>query len=93
MIAASEVKQTEEILLNKDLNKQTLSYTLKRLLNRFLCPHNYHLINQFTIDSQFDIVISQGKTPTTWDSTRRVIVSDYKCSYCDKTKRLKVKTL
>ncbi len=56
------------------------------------CKHDYHLVNQFELKSEFDIVIESGKVPNTHLCMQRTIVTDYKCSKCKKLKRLKVKT-
>jgi hypothetical protein len=42
--------------------------------------------------SEFDIVVENGKVPNTWNSRTRKTVTDYKCSECNKLKRLTVNT-
>ena len=56
------------------------------------CHHNYELINQFIIDSEFDIVRKGGLTPNTFQSLIRKYVTDYKCVTCGKLKRFVEKT-
>jgi len=64
---------------------------LKNKIKQFFCAHDFELINQFTMKSEYDIIVDSGKTPNTWNSLTRVIISDYKCSKCNKLKRLKAK--
>lgn len=61
-------------------------------INSLFCRHNYELINQFEMMSEFDIVVANGKTPNTWNSQKRRIVTDYKCKKCNKIKRLQAVT-
>jgi len=42
--------------------------------------------------SEFDIVVEAGKVPNTWNSQKRRIVTDYKCSRCNNIKRLTATT-
>lgn len=56
------------------------------------CRHNYELINQFEIMSEFDSVVANGKVPNTWNSQKRRIVTDYKCKKCNNIKRLQAVT-
>lgn len=53
------------------------------------CKHNYELVNQFVIPSEFDIIKENGYVPTSWDSITRTHVTDYKCSKCNKLIRKK----
>lgn len=62
------------------------------VMNSLFCRHNYELINQFEIMSEFDIVVANGKVPNTWNSQKRKIVTDYKCKKCNKIKRLQAVT-
>ena len=62
-------------------------------LKKLFCLHDYELINQFEIKSEFDIVLEAGLLPAPHRSLKRIIVSDYKCSKCNKLKRLKRKTI
>lgn len=62
------------------------------VISRLFCSHDYHLVNQFEMKSEFDIVIEAGKVPNTWNSQRRRIVTDYKCSKCNNIKRLTATT-
>jgi|TARA_R110002073_G_scaffold23645_7_gene80517 hypothetical protein len=59
---------------------------------RLFCQHDYHLINQYEMKSEFDIVVESGKTPNTHNSQTRVLITDYKCSKCNNIKRLTAKT-
>ena len=65
---------------------------MRKILKRLFCSHNYQLINQFEMKSEFDIVVENGKVPNTWNSRTRKTVTDYKCSECNKLKRLTVNT-
>lgn len=58
-------------------------------IKQLFCGHDYQLINQFTIPSQIDVVREKGYRPTTWDNSRRKVISDFKCIICRKNKRLK----
>ena len=64
-----------------------------KLINRIFCLHNYDLINQFTIPSEFDIIVENHKIPNTHNSLLRKVISDYKCNKCNKLKRLTAKTI
>jgi len=59
----------------------------KKIFKRLFCVHNYQLINQFEIKSEFDIVVENGKIPNTWNRINRKVITDYKCSECNKLKR------
>ena len=72
--------------------KKKKQWTLYGVVARLFCKHNYNLINQFTMDSEFDIVVKSGKTPNTHNSQTRRIVTDYKCEHCTNIKRLTAKT-
>ena len=56
------------------------------------CRHNYELVNQFEMMSEFDIVVANGKVPNTWNSQKRRVVTDYKCKKCNNIKRLQAVT-
>lgn len=56
------------------------------------CRHDYEIINQLEVKSEFDIVHESGRTPYSWLTFTRQIVTDMKCSKCKKFKRLIVKT-
>lgn len=58
-------------------------------IKQLFCGHDYKLINQFTIHSEIDTIRQNGYKATTWDSAKRKVVSDFKCSICNKNKRLK----
>lgn len=60
--------------------------------NSLFCQHNYELVNQFEMLSEFDIVCANGKIPNTWNSQKRRIVTDYKCKKCNKIRRLQAVT-
>jgi len=55
---------------------------------RIFCTHSYKLIQNFTVPSEFDVIVESGKIPNTHNSQQRKIVSDYKCENCGKLKRL-----
>ena len=59
---------------------------------RLFCQHDYHLVNQYEMKSEFDIVVESGKIPNTHNSQPRRLITDYKCSKCNKIKRLTAKT-
>ena len=76
---------------------KTLIEKLKELCLYFVssslfCRHSYELVNQFEMMSEFDIVVANGKTPSTWNSQKRRIVTDYKCKKCNTIKRLQAVT-
>jgi len=77
--------------------KKYLIEKLKALRQLFVrsslfCQHNYELVNQFEMMSEFDIVVANGKVPNTWNSQKRRIVTDYKCKKCNKIKRIQAVT-
>jgi hypothetical protein len=61
-------------------------------MKKLFCSHDYKLVNQFELKSEYDIVVENGYIPTTLESMRRLIITDYKCTKCSKLKRLKAKT-
>jgi len=61
------------------------------MVNLF-CKHDYLLVNNFEMESEYDIVILSGKIPKTSNSITRRIVTDYKCQKCGKIKRLTATT-
>lgn len=63
-----------------------------KIFNQLFCQHDYHLINQQVMQSQFDIVVAAGKIPNTFNSQTRRLITDYKCIKCDSIKRLTAKT-
>ena len=76
---------------------KTLIEKLKALRQYFVssslfCRHNYELVNQFEMMSEFDIVVANGKVPNTWNSQKRRIVIDYKCKHCNNIKRIQAVT-
>jgi hypothetical protein len=76
---------------------KTLIEKLKALRLYFIssslfCRHNYELVNQFEMMSEFDIVVANGKVPNTLNSQKRRIVTDYKCKKCNNIKRLQAVT-
>ncbi len=60
--------------------------------SQILCRHNYGLVDRFEMMSEFDIVVANGKVPNTWNSQKRMVVTDYKCNKCSKIKRLQAVT-
>jgi hypothetical protein len=58
------------------------------VISRLFCSHDYHLVNQFEIKSEYDIVEDSGRTPSNHCSLKRKYIWDYKCSKCQKLKRL-----
>jgi hypothetical protein len=75
----------------KELNTKK-QWTLYGVVARLFCNHDYNLINQHTMDSEFDIVVKAGKKPNTHNSQTRMLITDYKCSKCNNIKRLTAKT-
>jgi hypothetical protein len=61
-------------------------------LKQLFCSHDYHLINQTEVPSEFDVVAKSGYIPNSHCSLKRLIVTDYKCSKCNHLKRLTAKT-
>jgi len=62
------------------------------IIKRLFCNHDYKIINQFEMKSEFDIVAENGWTPRSWCRLKRQTITDYKCIKCKKMKRLIVKT-
>jgi len=65
---------------------------MKYFFKKLFCSHNYILVNQFEIESEFDIINRNGFVPKTWHNAKRLVVTDYSCTKCSKLKRLKAKT-
>lgn len=61
---------------------------LRDIIERLLCTHDYHIVNQ----SEIDIISENGYAPNTHSSKKRKYITDYKCSKCNKLKRLKETT-
>lgn len=64
----------------------------KILFEKLFCLHDYQLVNQFEMKSEFDIIVEAGKVPTSVHSITRMVVTDYKCTKCSNIKRLIAKT-
>jgi len=62
------------------------------MLKQLFCSHDYIEVKNFKIESMFDIIKENGFTPNTHSSKRRIYVTDYKCSKCNKLKRKTLKT-
>jgi hypothetical protein len=62
------------------------------VISRLFCTHDYNLVNQYELESEFDIVVKAGKVPNTWNCQKRRLITDYKCSKCGKIKRLTATT-
>ena len=72
--------------------KEKSKFAIFGVISRLFCLHDYYLVNQFEMKSEFDIVVENGKVPNTWDTQIRRIVTDYKCGKCNNIKRLTAKT-
>ena len=72
--------------------KKKKAWSIGVVVARLFCQHDYHLVNQYEMKSEFDIVVEAGKTPNTHNSQTRKLITDYKCSKCNKIKRLTAKT-
>lgn len=92
MITELHVKQAVSNIRNKSANKTDIRSMIVRIVTRLFCSHDYDIINQFEMESEFDIVTKSGKIPNTWNSQKRIAVTDLKCKCCTKFKRLKVVT-
>ena len=57
------------------------------------CKHNWRKVNEFVIDSEFDLVVRANRTPNTWNSLKRKYITDYTCTECGKLKRFIEKTI
>jgi hypothetical protein len=58
---------------------------------KLFCNHNYELINQCLMESEFDMIVRSGMVPTTWTDQCRKLITDFKCTKCGKIKRKIVK--
>ena len=76
----------------KNLKKKLGNLPIFSVVARLFCQHDYHLVNQYEMKSEFDIVVEAGKTPNTHNSQTRILITDYKCSKCNNIKRLTAKT-
>ena len=59
---------------------------------KLFCNHNYTLINQVTLKSEFEIIVDNGYKPNTGVSIRQKLITDYKCSKCGRIKRFTEET-
>lgn len=73
-------------------NRKDEALHIGGVVARLFCQHDYHLVNQYEMKSEFDIIVEAGKTPNTHNSQTRKLITDYKCSKCNKIKRLTAKT-
>ena len=69
-------------------NAETHQSCITAVICRLFCSHDYYLTNQFEIKSEYDIVVESGKVPHSLLSLKRKYIWDYKCSKCQKTKRI-----
>lgn len=58
---------------------------------KIFCKHDYELVFQKEMKSEFEKVIEAGLKPTTHNSTQSLIITDYRCKKCGKLKRLTAK--
>jgi hypothetical protein len=65
-----------------------INLNLSDHINRFFCSHDYFLVDEFEIKSEFDIVNDSGRTPNTLCSLKRKYIYTYKCDKCKKIKIL-----
>lgn len=63
-----------------------------KIFKRIFCVHSYELKNEFTVKSEYDIIVNSGYKPNSACNTKRKYVSDYTCTKCGKLKRLVIKT-
>lgn len=75
--------------MNTSQKRQSI---ILRVITSLFCQHGYNLINQYELESEFDIVVKAGKVPNTWNCQKRRLITDYKCSKCGKIKRLTATT-
>lgn len=69
-----------------------ITILIKYLISKTLfCEHDYELINQIELKSEYDIVVESGFTPKTTLNITRKVITDYKCTKCNKMKRLTAK--
>ena len=61
------------------------------MFKKLLCDHDYVLIQNFTMESEFDIVKKAGYKPMNYHNLERLHVTDFKCSKCGKLKRKKAR--
>ena len=79
--------------MNTDkVTKKNGNLPIFSVVARLFCQHDYHLVNQYEMKSEFDIVVEAGKTPNTHNIQTRRLITDYKCSKCNNIKRLTAKT-
>lgn len=45
----------------------------KILFEKLFCLHDYQLVNQFEMKSEFDIIVEAGKVPTSVHSITRMV--------------------
>jgi len=70
------------------MTKNIIIIKFKEIITRLFCTHDYNLVDRFVLKSEYDIVHESGRTPNTFCSITRKHIWDYKCSKCNKMKRL-----
>jgi hypothetical protein len=55
-------------------------------IKNLFCNHDFEISYHFEIPSEYDIMVSNGKTPFPYHSLTRTYITDYKCTKCGKIK-------
>ena len=56
------------------------------MFKKLFCSHDYNIIKELNISSEFDIVCENNRRPTTWNSRKRKHILVFKCTKCKKLK-------
>ncbi len=90
----------DNIQLEQKLNREQMTKCVQsppakakpNVISRLFHSHNYIMVNQFEMKSEFDIVCENGFVPNTWTKRIRKVITDYKCTICNKIKRFRETT-
>ena len=56
------------------------------MFKKLFCSHDYDIIKEFEIKSEFEIISSLGYTPKSWTKLNKEYVTIFKCKKCNKIK-------
>lgn len=71
---------------------------MKRLINRIFgkeifCEHDYVIVNETILKSEIELLKDIGLVPKTHCSAKRKLITDFKCTKCNKIHRKIVKSV
>jgi hypothetical protein len=90
--SVSSAETNEEKSANVEASSICPNNAKPNVISRLFHSHNYIMVNQFEMKSEFDIVCQNGFMPNTWTKIKRKVITDYKCTICNKIKRFEETT-